>query len=92
MEFFELCTRWLLFDFFLGSLKSCVCALPVSLPLSCTFLATLWDIPPIIATDPMQDIFSELHIRFLADLMVKNREDAVAASSLSLPGGHELWQ
>jgi hypothetical protein len=40
----------------------------------------------------MRQIFRELHIRLLARLMANNREDAIAAYSLTVQGRHELRQ
>jgi hypothetical protein len=63
--------------------------LPDNVPLSRELRAKLRCVLPLIGTHPMREIFHELHVRLLANVMVDNREEIVAIYSLMLQGWWE---
>jgi hypothetical protein len=75
---------------FLRAVEWRACALSDIVPLSRALLALLRDIRQFLLTDPLREIFHELHIRFPARLMVNNRDDPIAAYSVTLQGRHEI--
>lgn len=90
LEISELYIILLPFYCFIGALESRACALPYIVPLSRALLATLRDVFPLLRTYPVRQIFHELYIRLLSRLMANNREEALAAYSLTLQGRQEI--
>jgi hypothetical protein len=74
------------FDCFLGALESRACGLLDLVPPARELLEPLRDVLQFVRTDSVRQIFHELHIRLLSWLVVNNRDEALAGSSLALKG------
>jgi hypothetical protein len=86
LDVFELYIILLHFHDFIHALDWRTWPLPDIIPLSGELFTILRNMSPLLITDPMRKMFHEFHIRLVARLMVNNREDALAADTLTLPG------
>jgi hypothetical protein len=75
---------------FLGVLEWRIYALPEIVPLSRALFVRLRDVLPLIGMRPMREIFHEIHVRLFSRFMINNREEAVAAYSLTMQGRWEI--